>query len=69
MSPVRYRITGCACLVGVVRTNSPISPSGSGSPVSGSTISGRKWSSKMTSAPLCSDHSDATPGPMISERP
>ena len=37
--------------------------------VSGSTISGRKWSSKRCSAPFPSWHSIATPGPITSDRP
>ena len=40
MSRVRYRITGKACLVSEVSTNSPNSPSGSTAPESGSMISG-----------------------------
>jgi len=43
-------------------------PSGTGLPLSGSTISKRKWSSQPC-RPLCARHSTATPGPMISERP
>ena len=39
-SRVRYRTTGIACLVSEVKTSSPFAPSGSTSPVSGSTISG-----------------------------
>ena len=39
-SRVRNRNIGMACLLSVVSTSSPVSPSGSGWPVSGSTISG-----------------------------
>ena len=37
--------------------------------VSGSTTSGRKWSSQMWLPWRSSTHSLETPGPMISERP
>ena len=69
MSPVRYRISGWASLRRVVKTSSPSSPSGSGSPVSGSTTSTRKWSSWTCSPSRASRHSAATPGPHISESP
>src|SRR6056297_483218 len=46
-SRVRYRITGNASFVREVMTSSPVSPYGSTSPVSGSMISGIKWSSKI----------------------
>jgi hypothetical protein len=39
-SRVRYRTTGMASLVSEVKTSSPVSPSGSTSPVIGSTTSG-----------------------------
>ena len=51
-----------------VMTSSPISPSGTGSPVLGSTISGR-YASSQTCRPFWFWHSKATPGPFISERP
>ncbi len=41
-SLVRYRITGRACFVSDVNTNSPRSPAGITSPVAGSTTSGKK---------------------------
>ena len=56
-------MSGNASLVRVVITNSPISPSGRTSPVSGSMISGRKWSSSMCSPDWASTHSQDTPGP------
>ena len=68
-SRVRYRITGHASLVSEVMTSSPISPSGSTSPLAGSMISGKKWSSQMCNPSLLSAHSADTPGPMTSERP
>ena len=58
-----------ASLVRVVRTSSPYSPSGTVSPVSGLTISGRKWSSNTFRAPRSSGASMATPGPMTSDKP
>ena len=67
-SRVRYLRTGNASFVGAVRTSSPTSPSGKGSPVSMSTTSGMKWSSQ-TCIPSEWPHSEATPGPIISERP
>ena len=69
MSRVRYRMSGNASLVIVVKTSSPFSPYGSTFPVSGSMISGMKWSSKTCSPCFSSRHSDETPGPMTSESP
>ena len=68
-SRVRYRTIGIASLVREVRTSSPYSPSSSTSPVSGSTTSGKKWSSHTCRPSLVSTHSLATPGPITSDRP
>jgi hypothetical protein len=58
-----------ACLVRLVRTSSPSSPSGSGSSVTGSTTSGRKWSSQTCRPSWVSPDSWLTPGPITSESP
>ena len=50
-------------MASVVKTSSPSSPSASGSPDSGSTISTRKWSSCTWRPSRASMHSAATPGP------
>ncbi len=47
MSPVRYRITGDAFFLSVVRTNSPSLSWGNTLPVSGLMISGKTYSSKI----------------------
>ena len=52
----------------VVNTNSPTSPSGTGCKVTGSTISTITLSSQICK-PFCSVHSNATPGPFISDIP
>lgn len=67
--PVQYLSAGIACFVSVVKTSTPSSPSGTGWPLAGSTISGRKWSSFTWEPSRASTHSFETPGPMISDRP
>ncbi len=69
MSPVLYRSSGIASLVSVLNVSSPGVPSGTGSPVSGSSVSTRKWSSFTCRPSAAAMHSDATPGPITSDSP
>ena len=62
-SRVRYLSTGNASLVSVVNTSSPCSPSGTGSPVTGSTTSGQEVVLPEVRSVLPPDALDSDPGP------
>jgi len=68
MSRVLYLISGIPCLLMVVKTSSPCSPTAVFFCVPGSIVSAMKASSKMWS-PFLYSHSIDTPGPITSESP
>ena len=61
-------IIGIPSFVNVVKTSSPSCPGSTGCSVTGSMISGKKWSSQRW-VPFWHSHSPPTPGPLISVSP